>query len=337
MSHCIIHLPGDIMSQLKHPPQRHFVPLQFESPYIRESLRVSWSYLGYILGNFRPYLRHVYKKIIVQLAFFGRQIVPSDKMFHFLPIDKMSQLMHLCTRELWKVVGTFCRLSHFVNLKANTLGKGCAFSKHVLDTSWLHSNSFWLHSSFILAIFWLHSDHFWLHSGYISATFRLRSDIILTSFWLHSGYILATFWLHFGYILVTFFVFVFLCHFWRAIIISYILTSFWLHFDYILTTFWLHSGYILTSFWPFLTTLWLHFGYISATFWHHSDIILTTFWLYSGYILATFWLHSGYILCICVPLPFLKSYYHKRSQIGSIYITFFNGDKLWYLSSRSKQ
>ena len=117
-----------------HPPRRHFVPLsQFESPHLGQSLRVCRAYLGYILGNFWQYLWHIYKKAIVQLAFFVRQIVPSDKMSHFLPGDKMSQLMHLCTGKLWKVVRTFCRLSHFVNLKANTLGKVCAFSEHVLD------------------------------------------------------------------------------------------------------------------------------------------------------------------------------------------------------------
>ena len=111
-----MHLPGYIMSQLRQPPWRHFVSLsQFESPHLGQSLRVSRAYLGYILGNFWPYLWHIYKKTIVQLAFFGRQIVPSDKMSHFLPGDKMSQLMHLCTGKLWKVVGTFCRLSHFVS------------------------------------------------------------------------------------------------------------------------------------------------------------------------------------------------------------------------------
>ena len=176
-----MHLPGDIMSQLMHPPRRHFVPLsQFESPHLGQSLRASWAYLGYILGNFWPYLWHIYEKTIVQLAFFGRQIVPSDKMSHFLPGDKMSQLMHLCTGKLWKVVGTFCRLSHFVNLKANTLGKVCAFSEHVLDISWLHSDyilaAFWLHSGYVLASIWL---NFLLHFGYISATFWLHSDYYL--------------------------------------------------------------------------------------------------------------------------------------------------------------
>ena len=101
-----MHLPGDIMSQLMHPPRRHFVPLsQFESPHLGQSLRVSRAYLGYILGNFWPYLWHIYKKTIVQLAFFGRQIVPSDKMSHFLPGDKMSQLMHRDVMEsCWDIL-----------------------------------------------------------------------------------------------------------------------------------------------------------------------------------------------------------------------------------------
>ena len=86
-----MHLPGDILSQLMHPPRWHFVPLsQYESPYLGQSLRVSQAYLGYILGNFWAYLRHICKKTIVQLAFLGRQIVPSDKMSHFLPRDKLS-------------------------------------------------------------------------------------------------------------------------------------------------------------------------------------------------------------------------------------------------------
>ena len=217
MSHRISHLPGDIMSQLMHPPRRHFIPLcQFESPYLGQSLHISRAYLGHILGNFWPYLRHIHKKTIVPLAFFGQQIVPDNKMSHFLPGDKMSQLMHLCTGKLWKVVGTFCRLSHFVNLMPNTLGKVCAFSEHVLDISWLHSGyilaTFLLHFGYISATFWLHSDYilaiFWLHSDYILATFlatlRLHFGYILATFWLHSGYILATFLVHFGYILATF-------------------------------------------------------------------------------------------------------------------------------------
>ena len=58
MSHCILHLLGDIMFQLMHPPWRHFVPhSQFESPYPGQSLRVTGAYLGYILGSFWPYLR----------------------------------------------------------------------------------------------------------------------------------------------------------------------------------------------------------------------------------------------------------------------------------------
>ena len=193
-----MHLPGDILSQLMHPPRWHFVPLsQYESPYLGQSLRVSQAYLGYILGNFWAYLRHICKKTIVQLAFLGRQIVPSDKMSHFLPRDKLShqtncptfspetkcpKLCNDASESCWKIVGTFCQLSNFVNLKANTLGKGCAFRGHVLDISWLHSD-------YILATIWL---HFLLHLGYISATFWLHSAYIPTN----SDYILATFWLH---------------------------------------------------------------------------------------------------------------------------------------------
>ena len=88
------------------------------------------------------------EKPLFHWHFSGDKLSQGDKMSHFLPGDKMSQLMHLCTGKLWKVVGTFCRLSHFVNLRANTLGKVCAFSKYVLDIFWLHSVSlvFPLHS-----------------------------------------------------------------------------------------------------------------------------------------------------------------------------------------------
>ena len=119
------------------------------------------------------------EKPLFHWHFSGDKLSQGDKMSHFLPGDKMSQLMHLCTGKLWKVVGTFCRLSHFVNLKANTLGKASTFSKHVLDISWLHSD-------YILATIWL---HFLLHLGYISATFWLHSAYIPTN----SDYILATF------------------------------------------------------------------------------------------------------------------------------------------------
>ena len=131
MSHCIMHFPGDIMSQLMHPPWWHFVPIsQFECPYLGQSLRVSRAYLGYILGIFWPYFRHIYMKNIVKLAFFGRQIVPSDKMSHFLPGDKMSQLMHRDVMEsCWDILSVV-PLCQF---------EGSAFSEYVLDIFWLHS------------------------------------------------------------------------------------------------------------------------------------------------------------------------------------------------------
>ena len=109
MSHCIMHLPSDIMSQFMHPPRRHFVPLsQFESPYLGQSLCVSRPYLGYILGSFWPYLRQIYKKTIVQMAFFQvtncpiRQNVPLSAQRQNVPTYA---LMHRKTMEnCWDIL-----------------------------------------------------------------------------------------------------------------------------------------------------------------------------------------------------------------------------------------
>ena len=139
MSHCVMHFP--IMSQLMHPPRRHFVPLsQFESPYLGQSLRVSRAYLGYILGDCWPYLRHIYKKPLSNWHFLGKKLSHPTKCPTFSLATKCPNLCTICTGKLWKVVGTFCRLSHFVNLMPNTFGKVCVFSEHVLDISWLHSD-----------------------------------------------------------------------------------------------------------------------------------------------------------------------------------------------------
>ena len=48
------------------------------------------------------------EKPLFHWHFSGDKLSQGDKMSHFLPGDKMSQLMHLCTWKLWKVVGTFC-------------------------------------------------------------------------------------------------------------------------------------------------------------------------------------------------------------------------------------
>ena len=170
-------ISGDKMSQRQNvpqhyaPPQQHNVPTYAPSPatfcptfsiwiptprakLVRIS-GISGIYLGQFLAISLAYIWENHCSTCI----FEPQIVPSDKMSHFLPSDKIYQLMHLCTGKLWKVVGTFCRLSHFLNLKANTLGKVCAFSKHVLDISWLHSDyilaTFRLHSGYIVTIFWL--------------------------------------------------------------------------------------------------------------------------------------------------------------------------------------
>ena len=80
------------------------------------------------------------EKPLFHWHFSGDKLSQGDKMSHFLPGDKMSQHMHLCAGKLGKVFGTFCQLSHFVNWKASTLGKVCAFREHVLDISWLNSD-----------------------------------------------------------------------------------------------------------------------------------------------------------------------------------------------------
>ena len=59
------------------------------------------------------------------------------------------------------------------------------------NNSYIKSNHWWQHSSYILA-------KFWLHFGNILATFWLHFGYILATFWLHLGYLLATFWLHSG-------------------------------------------------------------------------------------------------------------------------------------------
>ena len=129
MSHCII--PGDIMSQLMYPPRWHFVPLsQYESPYLGQNLRVSQVYLGYILDNFWAYLWHIYKKPLFNWHFSGDKLSHQTKCPTFSPATKCPNLCTDAQKSCWKIVGTFCRLSHFVNLKANTLDKYCDFREH---------------------------------------------------------------------------------------------------------------------------------------------------------------------------------------------------------------
>ena len=139
MSHCIMHLPGDIMSQFMHPPRRHFVPLsQFESPYLGQSLRVAQAYLRYILGNFWPYLRHIHKKTIVQMAFLGDKLSHPTKCPTLSPATKCPNLYALMHRKVmescWDIL-SIVPLCQFVE---------CAFREHLL-------NIFWLHSDYILS------------------------------------------------------------------------------------------------------------------------------------------------------------------------------------------
>ena len=63
---CRHNVPTDALS---------FVPLsKFESPYLGQSLHISRAYLGCILGNFWPYLRHIYKKPLSNWHFLGKKL-----------------------------------------------------------------------------------------------------------------------------------------------------------------------------------------------------------------------------------------------------------------------
>ena len=170
-----MHFPSDIMSQLMHPPRRHFVPLsQFESPYLGQSLRrisgISWIYLGQFLAISLAYIEENHCstgifgwqipirqivpatkcpisslatkcptdapiKTIVSLAFFRRQIVPRRQN---VPLSPQRQnvptyaLMHRKVMESDKDILLVVPLCQF---------EGCAFSEHVLNIFWLHSDS----------------------------------------------------------------------------------------------------------------------------------------------------------------------------------------------------
>ena len=140
--------------------------------YLRHILDISWAIFGHICGIY-------VRKPLFNWHFLGDKLSHQTKCPTFSPETKCPKLCNDASESCWKIVGTFCQLSNFVNLKANTLGKGCAFRGHVLDISWLHSD-------YILATIWL---HFLLYLGYISATFWLHSAYIPTN----SDYILATF------------------------------------------------------------------------------------------------------------------------------------------------
>ena len=133
---------GDKMSQRQNvplhyaPPRRHDIPTYAPSPAtfcptfsilipipwakLGRISGISWIYLGQL-----PYLWHIYKKTIVQLAFLGDKLSHPTKCPTFSLATKCP---NLCTGKLWKVVRTFCGLSHFVNLKV----------AHVLDIFWPH-------------------------------------------------------------------------------------------------------------------------------------------------------------------------------------------------------
>ena len=150
---------GDKMSQRQNvplhfaPPWRHNVPTDAPSlatfcPTFSIWIPIPWAKLARIWGISWIYLGQflalsaaisIYKrKPLVNWHFSGDKLSHSTKCPTFSPATKFPNLWTDAQESCWKVVGSFCRLSHFVNLKANTSGKGCAFSEHVLDISWLH-------------------------------------------------------------------------------------------------------------------------------------------------------------------------------------------------------
>ena len=154
-------ISGDKMSQRQNvpqhyaPPQQHNVPTYAPSPatfcptfsiwiptprakLVRIS-GISGIYLGQFLAISLAYIWENHCSTCI----FEPQIVPSDKMSHFLPGDKMYQLMHLCTRKLWKVVGTFC--------PCPTLLIWCL----IPWAKFAHlANMYWTYLGYILTTFW---------------------------------------------------------------------------------------------------------------------------------------------------------------------------------------
>ena len=118
-----MHLPGDIMSQLMHPPGRHFVPLsQFKSPYLGKSLRVSQVYLGYILAwAIFGHISGIYiRKPLFNWHFSGDKMSHPTKCPTFSPVTKCPNLCTDAQESCWKVVWfdfvAGVKVGHFVIL-----------------------------------------------------------------------------------------------------------------------------------------------------------------------------------------------------------------------------
>ena len=90
--------PTSIFRATNCPKMSHFLPLRQNVPFPPRRQNAPLMILLNIIG-WQLFHWH----------FSGDKLSQGDKMSLFLPGDKMSQLMHLCTWKLWKVVGTFCR------------------------------------------------------------------------------------------------------------------------------------------------------------------------------------------------------------------------------------
>ena len=156
-----MHLSGDKMSQLMHPPRQHFVPFsQFESPHLANACAylghiwdISWAIFGHISGI---YIR----KPLFNLHFSGDKLSHLTKCPTFSPATKCPNLCTYAQESYGKLLG------HFVGCPTLLIWRPIPWAKFA------HL-----------------ANMYWTYLGYI-----------LTTFWLHSGYLLATFLLHFGYI-----------------------------------------------------------------------------------------------------------------------------------------
>ena len=137
MSHCIMHLPGDIMSQLMHPPRRHFVPLsQFESPHLGQIWDISWAIFGYISGI---YIR----KPLFNLHFSGDKLSHLTKCPTFSPATKCPDLCTFAQESYGKLLG------HFVGCPTLLIWCLIPWAKfaHL-------ANMYWTYLGYILTTFW---------------------------------------------------------------------------------------------------------------------------------------------------------------------------------------
>ena len=98
---------------------------------------------GYILGNFWPYLWHIYKKNIVQLAFSGDKLSHLTKCPTFSPATKCPNLCTHAQESYGKLLG------HFVGCPTLLIWCLIPWAKfaHL-------AKMYWIYLGYILTTFW---------------------------------------------------------------------------------------------------------------------------------------------------------------------------------------